>query len=938
MGGFKKFIVIFLNLLLILQISSLGLFWKPQKAYAADLTQITATPANVTAGATTDYTFAFKTSTAVPANGKITIQFPAGFNVSGATFSSWTGFNGGQSVSVDGQVITITRDNTGSSSAAGNKTIVLSNIINTATTGNNYQVTITTKTAAGATLDGPTNSIYFQIFSSHSETNINGIYYLRNNVQTHYQNRGNSGTGNDIGSLLRTPPTTDEYRTCGAWIQFYLDENGTYTQTNTLNNIYYHLWWQAEDNQGTLGYDETGSYDTTLTESFDITSGTAITKVDSLYLSTSKQILGSPRSITGNAIYNFTIKLAAAYPASFSGPNQYSFVIFNLADDATLQGQDSDSDGLNDYAELFTYYTNPYDSDTDNDGYNDKYEVDNSMNPNDPQRAPVFGRNLLKQFNGSAEGDYFGYSVSSIGDQDGDGKEDVLVGAYGADPGGLSDAGSAYIYSSSSGNLLKQFNGSSEGDYFGYSVSSIGDQDGDGKEDVLVGAYGADPGGLSSAGSAYIYSSSSGNLLKRFNGRTSGDSFGSSVSSIGDQDGDGKEDVLVGAYAADPGGLFYAGSAYIYLSVGSIANQTWPKGSSLANAFDLDDYFSDPNNSTIPNPNQTITYSVSGNSRITVSIDSSTHQVSFSQPLWWAGSEIVTFRATDPYGLYVDSNAITLTVTGASDTTPPATSITLGPSFPDGDNGYYKTAPTITLSATDSESGVSKTYYKWDNNSYQEYSAAFTAPEGEHTLYYYSTDNACNTEAEKSTTIKVASSYRFSQTQAPYSSYRNNPKIVIILQSILKKLGYFPSYIKSTGYYGRLTKWAVYLYQKAKGIVKSWWSWGAGWFGPKTKKALNEDIQRGRISPSIIESSIAESQTRVKFLHDLYIGSSGYYVVKLQQRLAEEGYLNQGYITGYFGSITKQAVLKYQKAHKIDLSRGGAGRVGPRTRAVLNSY
>jgi len=272
------------------------------------------------------------------------------------------------------------------------------------------------------------------------------------------------------------------------------------------------------------------------------------------------------------------------------------------------------------------------------------------------------------------------------------------------------------------------------------------------------------------------------------------------------------------------------------------------------------------------------------------------------------------------------------------DVTTPTTSFSVNPSTPDGDNGYYKTAPTITLSATDSESGVSKTYYKWDSNSYQEYSQALTAPEGEHTLYYYSTDNADNTEAEKSTTIKVASSYRFSQTQIPYSSSKNNPKTVIVLQNILKYLGYFPSHIKSTGYYGKITKWAVYLYQKAKGIVKSWRSWGAGWFGPKTKKALNEDIQRGRISPSIIESAIAESQAKVKFPYDLYVGSSGYYVVKLQQRLAEEGYLNQRYITGYFGSITKRAVLKYQKAHKIDLSRGGAGRIGPRTRAVLNSY
>lgn len=82
--------------------------------------------------------------------------------------------------------------------------------------------------------------------------------------------------------------------------------------------------------------------------------------------------------------------------------------------------------------------------------------------------------------------------------------------------------------------------------------------------------------------------------------------------------------------------------------------------------------------------------------------------------------------------------------------TAPITSLSFLPATPDGSNDSFRIAPLITLVSTDQSGlGVAKTYYKWDDGSLLEYSTPFKAPEGAHTLYYYSSDDAGNTEQEK---------------------------------------------------------------------------------------------------------------------------------------------------------------------------------------------
>jgi hypothetical protein len=176
-------------------------------------------------------------------------------------------------------------------------------------------------------------------------------------------------------------------------------------------------------------------------------------------------------------------------------------------------------------------------------------------------------------------------SVNTAGDVNGDGFADVLIGTYGADPnGGLSgssyvvfgkdgDFGATLDVSSLDGSNGFRLDGAAANDNSGISVSSAGDINGDGFDDVLVGALFADPNGDNSGSSYVVFgkatgfdatldlSSLDGSNGFRLAGVTAVDRM-KSVSNAGDVNGDGFADVLVGAEGADPNGD-YSGSSYV---------------------------------------------------------------------------------------------------------------------------------------------------------------------------------------------------------------------------------------------------------------------------------------------------------------------------------------------------------------------------------------
>ncbi len=181
--------------------------------------------------------------------------------------------------------------------------------------------------------------------------------------------------------------------------------------------------------------------------------------------------------------------------------------------------------------------------------------------------------------------------VSNAGDINGDGIDDLIIGAPSADPNGQESAGESYVVFGGtdvgeSGSLeLSELdgtngfviNGIDQDDRSGYSVSNAGDINGDGIDDLIIGAPSADPNGQESAGESYVVFGGanvgeSGSLeLSELDG-TNGfvingideyDGSGSSVSNAGDINGDGIDDLIISASGADPNGKNDAGESYV---------------------------------------------------------------------------------------------------------------------------------------------------------------------------------------------------------------------------------------------------------------------------------------------------------------------------------------------------------------------------------------
>ncbi|GAG07783.1 unnamed protein product, partial [marine sediment metagenome] len=193
------------------------------------------------------------------------------------------------------------------------------------------------------------------------------------------------------------------------------------------------------------------------------------------------------------------------------------------------------------------------------------------------------------------EGAYFGISVGSAGDVNGDGYDDVIVGAKMYD-NGQTNEGRAFVYHGGALGLSTNPDWTAESDQedaqFGTSVGTAGDVDNDGNADVIVGApQFSNP--MSYEGRAYVYHGSSSGLSSSPNWTAESDQegayFGISVGTAGYVNDDVYADVIVGAYAFDGKEEVEVNEGQVFVyhgsSSGLSSSADWTADSNQANAY-----------------------------------------------------------------------------------------------------------------------------------------------------------------------------------------------------------------------------------------------------------------------------------------------------------------------------------------------------------------
>jgi len=198
---------------------------------------------------------------------------------------------------------------------------------------------------------------------------------------------------------------------------------------------------------------------------------------------------------------------------------------------------------------------------------------------------------VMQVVDGQADDDLFGLVTRSAGDIDGDGLHDILTTAASLDD--VADATEVVVrvYSGQTGAMMYEWSGEARFDSFGAVAAPAGDINGDGFDDVIIGAP---AGGEDGAGYVHLRSGADGALLRRHAGDRPAAGFGSGAAGLGDLDGDAIADYAIsapGGDAAEERGLVHVVSGQTGETIRTFRAPHKPLrafGASISAADDLD--------------------------------------------------------------------------------------------------------------------------------------------------------------------------------------------------------------------------------------------------------------------------------------------------------------------------------------------------------------
>ncbi len=209
--------------------------------------------------------------------------------------------------------------------------------------------------------------------------------------------------------------------------------------------------------------------------------------------------------------------------------------------------------------------------DIDGDGINDLVLTAPNQGKNNNGAIYVYsggtGEELWRAY-GDRDFAFLGHDGNAAGDMNGDGVPDVIAGAPMGGAGLFNGPGEAILYSGADGSVIHTFVGEAPADRFGYRVAGGGDFDGDGVDDLMIGALRHSSLGQF-VGRAYIYSGADFSLITAIDGFAPFNLLGAGVSFLGDVNGDGRDDALSGGFFAGPN---FTGQAWVFSWDGAQAN------------------------------------------------------------------------------------------------------------------------------------------------------------------------------------------------------------------------------------------------------------------------------------------------------------------------------------------------------------------------------